>query len=146
MNDRNVLLRALAPTISSDVAPSELIAQQMNEVLACDDACYDEVRQEIIDDPQAMIMEEDDGPTMLSRTTGETLGAQNVAESETLQVAEMLPVFDDITHFQVGLLKPAYSHSACQQPAFVPIFPFLYESLECGDIIMDREKALSLHI
>ena len=89
---------------------------------------------------------EDDGPTMLSRTTGETLGAQVAVESEELQVAEVLPVFDDITHFQVGLLKPAYSHSACQQPAFVPIFPFLYESLECGDIIMDREKALSLHI
>ena len=88
---------------------------------------------------------EDDGPTMLSRTTGETLGAQ-AAESEELQVAETLPVFDDITHFQVGLLKPAFSHAACQQPAFVPIFPFLYESLECGDIIMDREKALSLHI
>ena len=47
MNDRNVLLRALAPTLASDAAPSELISQQMNEVLACDDASFDDGRQHL---------------------------------------------------------------------------------------------------
>ena len=47
MNDRNVLLRALAPAFASDAAPSELLSHQMNEVLACDDASYDDGRQHL---------------------------------------------------------------------------------------------------
>ena len=36
--------------------------------------------------------------------------------------------------------------AADAQASFVPIFPFLYEKLEGGDIIMDRENFISLHV
>mgnify|MGYP000391997110 FL=1 len=65
--------------------------------------------------------------------------------------ASPVKVFDDISHFQIGLLKPPKGDSdglaaASGQASFVPIFPFLYEKLEGGDIIQDRDAFISLHV
>ena len=70
---------------------------------------------------------------------------------ECLIQPDQVKVFDDISHFQIGLLKPPGGDSsgnvaAGAQASFVPIFPFLYEKLEGGDIIMDRENFISLHV
>ena len=47
----------------------------------------------------------------------------------------------------MGLLKPPQPSEQTQgQHTFVPMFPFLYEKMECGDIIMDREGCVSLHV
>ena len=64
---------------------------------------------------------------------------------ECLVQPDLIKVFDDISHFQIGLLKPPSGDSSGNaaaegQSSFVPIFPFLYEKLEGGDIIMDRDS------
>lgn len=74
-----------------------------------------------------------------------TIARFNPSEEIRLHAPDMIKVFDDISHFQIGLLKPPTDQTYGQK-AFVPIFPFLYERLECGDIIMDREQFISLHI
>lgn len=59
----------------------------------------------------------------------------------------MIKVFDDISHFQIGLLKPPKDAEDGQLlSSFVPVFPFLYEKLEGGDIIQDRDSYISLHV
>ena len=70
---------------------------------------------------------------------------------ECLVQPDIVKVFDDISHFQIGLLKPpkgdSNGNAAVEgQASFVPIFPFLYKKLEGGDIVMDREGFVSLHV
>lgn len=45
----------------------------------------------------------------------------------------------------MGLLKPS-EDTVRGIASFVPVFPFMYEKLECGDIIQDKDELISLHI
>ena len=111
----------------------------MNAQLAFDDSSYVPRAVETLDRMQALVSRD---------RTMQRSGSLGCYEERLVQ-PDLVRVFDDISHFQIGLLKPPMSseapesssgHAAVEgQASFVPIFPFLYEKLEGGDIIMDRE-------
>ena len=108
----------------------------LNAQLASDDACLsrsDRVHSQTSD--------------CLDRCSEDLAGAYLKPEERDFDLvpADLIKVFDDITHFQIGVLKPPVDDTK-GQAAFVPIFPFMYERLECGDIIMDREQNISFHV
>ena len=51
-------------------------------------------------------------------------------------------IFEDIKTFQVGTLKPAASKN--DLPVFVPVYPFMYESVEYGETLRGKVRMYML--
>jgi len=51
---------------------------------------------------------------------------------------QFLDIFTDVRCFQVGCLKP--SADSATNPTFVPIFPFMYESIGYGEMLRGRVR------
>ena len=120
--------------------------EHLNAQLAYDDSSYVPRAVDTLDRMQSIVS---GGPQ--TRQESSSIGYYE----ERLTQPDLVRVFDDISHFQIGLLKPPMNeapenssgHGAVEgEASFVPIFPFLYEKLEGGDIIMDREQFISLHV
>jgi len=47
---------------------------------------------------------------------------------------------------QGGVIKLPPPNTVSGKTTFVPMFPFLYEKLKGGDLILDNQKALSFHL
>ena len=68
-------------------------------------------------------------------------------EDQKLEAELFLDIFTDISIFQVGLVKPGNQKGSIEsKDFFVPIFPFMYESIEHGEQIVDYRNAISLHL
>ena len=50
-----------------------------------------------------------------------------------------LDIFTDVKQFSVGCLKPA-ADPKLDLPIFVPIFPFMYESVEYGETLRGKVR------
>jgi hypothetical protein len=64
--------------------------------------------------------------------------AEPDAASKAFGKPQFLDIFDDIRTFQVGTLKPATSKDEC--PIFVPLYPFMYSSVEYGETLRGKVR------
>ena len=67
-----------------------------------------------------------------------------LSEATELRPEHYIDVFTEINIFQVGIIKPEMESS--QSACFVPVFPFMYEDLDYGELIVDTRNTISLHL
>ena len=67
-----------------------------------------------------------------------------LSENTELRPEHYIDVFTEINIFQVGIIKP--EKEASQSACFVPVFPFMYEDLDYGELIVDTRNTISLHL
>jgi len=119
---------------SNAVGPSDSPEDPLNNVLASDDLNYSQRETEEAQSTQH-------STERLCENAAEKKGDYDFE----LVPADLIRVFDNITQFQIGQLKPP-ADTVRGRAAFVPFFPFMYDLMENGDIIMDREQFISLHV
>ena len=63
-----------------------------------------------------------------------------------IKKAEYFEVLDEVISLQGGIIKEPLNNTASGKPTFVPIFPFLYEKIKGGDLIVEDKKALAFKL
>lgn len=70
-----------------------------------------------------------------------------MSEVPELRPEHYIDVFTEINIFQVGIIKPENPGTESAESAcFIPVFPFMYEDLDYGELIVDTRNTISLHL
>ena len=70
----------------------------------------------------------------------------SISEGTSLEPEHYVDVFSEINIFQVGIIKPENPNAEPKYACFIPIFPFMYEALDYGELIVDSKNTISLHL